>query len=372
MLTEREREILDLIRQDPYQSQQELANQVGYSRSTVANLISSLVQKNYLRGRAYILEDSKSVVCIGGMNLDRKFYARERLQMGTSNPVGASLSVGGVGRNIAENLGRLEEDVLLLSLVGDDHDGEQLKALTQSYVNLKYVEKQSHHPTSSYVAILDEDGDMTLALANMTICDEMTPSWLSKYENLLLDAKGIVADLNLPKESLDYLIQLAREHGLQLAVVPVSAPKMKHLPQDLTGVEWLIVNLDESEAYLDLQLGDGVSKKDLTQAWLGHGLKQVLITDGVDTMVYAHQDGTYLELQPVKLEQVVDATGAGDALASGVIYGWLNGLAIQETLQLGLTNSYYTISSQDTVRPTLSKERLAKERKELFTNETVS
>nr|WP_276552656.1 carbohydrate kinase family protein [Streptococcus danieliae] len=331
-----------------------------------------MVQKNYLRGRAYILENSKSVVCIGGMNLDRKFYARERLQMGTSNPVGASLSVGGVGRNIAENLGRLEEDVLLLSLVGDDHDGEQLKALTQSYVNLKYVEKQSHHPTSSYVAILDEDGDMTLALANMTICDEMTPSWLSKYENLLLDAKGIVADLNLPKESLDYLIQLAREQGLQLAMVPVSAPKMKHLPQDLTGVEWLIVNLDESEAYLDLQFGDGITKKDLAQAWLGHGLKQVLITAGVDTMVYAHQDGTYLELQPIKLEQVVDATGAGDALASGVIYGWLNGLAIQETLQLGLTNSYYTISSQDTVRPTLSKERLAKERKELFTNETIS
>ena len=55
MLTPNEAKVLALIEEDPFRTQQELATLMGISRSTVASLISSLMQKHQLRGRAYIL-----------------------------------------------------------------------------------------------------------------------------------------------------------------------------------------------------------------------------------------------------------------------------------------------------------------------------
>ncbi len=51
-------------------------------------------------------------------------------------------------------------------------------------------------------------GDMCLALADMSICEEMTPEWLSSHENEVKQAALVIADLNLPQETLENLIQI--------------------------------------------------------------------------------------------------------------------------------------------------------------------
>ncbi|MBJ8350241.1 PfkB family carbohydrate kinase [Streptococcus zalophi] len=370
ILNEKEQAVLELIRQHPFYAQQEIAEQIGLSRSAVANMISDLIRRNYLLGRAYIINDEVPVVCIGGMNVDRKFYAKQELILKTSNPVSSSVSIGGVGRNIAENLGRLGENVVMLSRAGDDQDWDLIKSASESYMNLRQVDICPEEATSSYTAIIDIDGDMSMALANMAICDGMTVSWLEQYENLLSRSKALVVDLNLPQESLVYLIKLARERNLALAIIPVSAPKMVNLPKDLTGVEWLIVNQDESEIFFDKSLGSSENLESLAKLWLQTGLKQVLITRGAKSMLYANQDGKRQVMTPKMVQQMVDATGAGDSLSAGILFGWLNEFSSQETLEFGLTNAYYTIQSQDTVRKNLSRQSFLQERKELFTHES--
>src|SRR5690625_2625254 len=80
-------------------------------------------------GRMFLKEIKKkfTIACIGGMNVDRKFYAKDSLQYETSNPATSSVSVGGGARNIAENLGRLDERVRLFSVSGEDGDWEMIK-----------------------------------------------------------------------------------------------------------------------------------------------------------------------------------------------------------------------------------------------------
>ncbi len=41
------------------------------------------------------------------MNIDRKFRLTGTMQLGTNELIASALSVGGVVRNVAENLGRL-------------------------------------------------------------------------------------------------------------------------------------------------------------------------------------------------------------------------------------------------------------------------
>lgn len=365
-LSEKEQAILEVIRKHPFYSQQDIANELKMSRSALANSISDLIRRNYLLGRAYIINDDAPVICIGGMNVDRKFYARQALMQKTSNPVTSSVSVGGVGRNIAENLGRLGETVIMLSRAGDDQDWQLIKTASEAYINLRQIDVSPDQATSSYTALIDQDGEMSIALANMAICDTMTVAWLQEYETLISRAQALIVDLNLPKESLVYLIDLAKRRKLPLAIIPVSSPKMSHLPEELSGVEWLIVNQDESETFFDRQVQSEADFRSLAEAWLSCGVNQVLVTRGAKEMVYANQSGETLSISPKLVPQLIDATGAGDSLSAGVLFGWLNGYAIEKILELGLTNAYHTILSQDTVRKNLSRHSLLQERKELF------
>jgi pseudouridine kinase len=55
---------------------------------------------------------------------------------------------------------------------------------------------------------------------------------------------------------------------------------------------------------------------------------------------------------------IVDQTGAGDALTAAVVFGLLNDLPIVEAVRLGTSAAALTLQSRETVRPDLSLEKL--------------
>lgn len=64
-LTERERQILKKIEQNPMISQNELAEWCGITRSGVAAHISNLMKKGYIQGKGYVLTPPRYVAVIG-------------------------------------------------------------------------------------------------------------------------------------------------------------------------------------------------------------------------------------------------------------------------------------------------------------------
>ena len=54
-MTQRERQLLEWIRENPMISQQELADKAGITRSSVAVHISNLMKKGYITGKGYII-----------------------------------------------------------------------------------------------------------------------------------------------------------------------------------------------------------------------------------------------------------------------------------------------------------------------------
>ena len=70
---------------------------------------------------------NKYVVVLGAANLDINFFSKNTILKKDSNPGNISISPGGVGRNIAENIVKLGNKCHLISVFGNDFVGEYLK-----------------------------------------------------------------------------------------------------------------------------------------------------------------------------------------------------------------------------------------------------
>lgn len=120
MITERERQLLGWIAENPLISQQELAAKAGITRSSVAVHISNLMKKGFIQGKGYILQTSPYVVVAGAVNMDIAGIPFNGLVPRDSNPGAVRMSLGGVGRNIAHNLALLDVEVKLITAFGED------------------------------------------------------------------------------------------------------------------------------------------------------------------------------------------------------------------------------------------------------------
>lgn len=360
-LTEREHALIELIKENPFMSQQDMAMQLEMSRPALANLISGLVKKGKIVGRAYVLPKENNIICIGGANIDRKFHLQGKLQMGTSNPVSSTQSIGGVARNIAENLGRLDNDVALLTTAGKDTDWQAIVAASETFVNLDNVELLLNHSTGSYTAIVDQQGELAMATANMDVYEELKPRILMKYDMQLASAPVIIIDLNCPKETVDYIQKFAIARNVPLVIVPVSSPKMDRMTPDLQGVTWYICNTDEAETYLNMKISTEQHYEEALSKLLQLGAENVIITAGAKGVFAANQTLIPTHFEAKKTTSIEDVTGAGDAFVSGVIHAWLDGRPIAQSIELGLINAKGTLESPFTVRPELTKEVLENE-----------
>ncbi|HWK21848.1 MAG TPA: carbohydrate kinase [Ureibacillus sp.] len=356
-MNEKEQLVLQTIKKNPFLSQQEMAETLNISRPTLANIISGLIKKGEIIGRAYVLPEKNSIFAIGGANVDRKFHINGHVQYGTSNPSTVTESVGGVARNIAENLGRFGNEVKLITLLGQDQGAKFIEKESNAFMNLDYVEVLPDLKTGSYSAVIDSNGELTLAMADMSIYDYLMPTILKKHEAILSNAKCIIIDLNCPKETVMYLKDLASLRGIPIALIPVSAPKIKNMPDDLIGVTYFICNRDEAEAYLNIRILTDYDYSNAVKMLLEKGARNVILTLGEQGAMVGNVDGVfYLEVQ--KINDVVDVTGAGDAFVGGFLHGVLNEEPFMSAVKFGQYNATKTLQSDRTVRQTITGEEL--------------
>lgn len=364
-MNEKESLVLKMLQQNPFLSQQQMADELKMSRPALANIISNLTKQGYIVGRAYILSSHQDVICIGGANVDRKYKLKDDVQLETSNPSTSTTTIGGVARNIAENLGRLDHSVHLLSAGGKDGDWEQIVKHSQMYMNLTAVKLHEDFSTGSYAAVLNPDGELVLAMADMEIYDTLTVDYMTEQDRLLSQARLVIMDLNCPRSTVDYVKNRLLSSETELAIVPVSGPKMKHLPDDLHGVDWLFCNTEEAHVYTRIDIVDNDTWKQAVEKILEKGVKRVIVTGGSDGVIVGQQGSIITHYPAHYVPTIEDVTGAGDAFVSAVLHGYLEGFSMDHCVQFGLVNAAKTLQSSYTVRPELTAHQLIQETEEL-------
>jgi len=348
-------QLYELIRANPFISQQDLAAELGLSRSAVAGYIATLVRERRLLGRAYVLPDHRPILCVGAANLDRKLRAEGTLAMGTSNPASGVESFGGVARNIAENLARMGAAVSLITAVGNDSSGRALLAHADSVgIDTRGAFKLDDAGSGTYTAVLDGDGQLVVALADMALYDRITPAFLDTRQQQRTGASLIVADLNLTIEAIAALQRDAARDSVALILVAVSEPKMNRLPESLVGVRLLILNEGELATRVGRALNSEAELAAACREVQAQGAEDVVVTLGARGVLFTVPGGGAERLDAPQAD-VVDVTGAGDAFAAALVLSLHSGGAdLALACRRGLQLSAMTVECRQTVCPQLA------------------
>ncbi len=298
------------------------------------------------------------LLVIGAASIDTKGRADHTIQAGTSTPGTIRVSVGGVGRNIAENLARLGEPVVLLSAVGDDGSGRRiLQQAAECGIDTSHVLVDGEYHTAAYLAVLDDTGNAVMSIDDMVINRALvTPEYIYHRRALFRDACMIAVDANLSTATLDTIFRMARQYEVPVCADPTTASLAPRLCPHLPDLTLVTPNAAEAEALCGIPVTGRESGLSAAHKLIGLGVRIAIVTLGATGLIYAtSQESGHV---PAIECEIVDFTGAGDALTAAVIFGLLNDFPIDEAVRLGARAAALTLQSRETVCPMLSLERL--------------
>jgi len=298
------------------------------------------------------------ITCIGGANIDRKAVAKEAIRHYSSNPVTMNESFGGVARNVAGNLSGLGNKVSLLSVVGNDKGGLRLlDDAKEKNIDISLVEVVSAGRTGTYTALLDVDGEMVISFADMDIYDQLTPAIIEKKWLHIEKSRAVFIDTNIPHETIAYIMGRCRQEKIFLCVDPVSSLKSRKLPEDLTGVNVILPNLEEAEELSGMKIATSADYCGVADAIKARGVENVVITLGSEGVFFSSSVDSG-RIKPYRVE-IVDVTGAGDALTSGVLSGMVYGHELKEACRYGIAAAAFALRTEQSVAQDLSFANIA-------------
>lgn len=288
---------------------------------------------------------------VGGANTDIAGFTERPLVDRDSNPGHVRVSSGGVGRNIAENLARLGVPTRLVAAFGEGHDARALvEACQEAGVDVVEIPTPGV-PASRYLAILDDAGDLALAINDMRATESLTPDALDVHVPLLSGAAAIVLDANLAAETLASLAE--RFADVPLVLDCVSVPKVSRA-RSILGALWAVkANAAEARA---LSGDDAAGPLEAARGCVRAGAARAFVTAGADGVAWVTPEGEGTFVPPAL--DVVNATGAGDAFTAGLVYALLAGLDARGAALLGSAMSRLALASEQTVSPESSEERV--------------
>ena len=191
---------------------------------------------------------------IGAANMDLHGRSRAALILRDSNPGFLHTSPGGVTRNILENLSRMGEKTTLFSAVGNDLYGREILASGEAVgMDMSHMLRCLDCGSSSYMALIDPEGDMFIGMSDMRILEHITPDWLEGQKDVLRKADAIVCDPCLTPEAAAFVAELPIK-GIGEDCISIDPCNSADFPNHMTLLGAGLVNT-ENLKNLDRLLG---------------------------------------------------------------------------------------------------------------------
>lgn len=275
---------------------------------------------------------TKQIVVVGSINLDLVAGA-DRIPVPGETITGNSFNTfyGGKGANQAVAIGKLGHPVAMVGCVGDDAFGPQLKnALAQAGVNTDHVATVAG---SSGVALIvtgakGENSIVVVPGANV----KLTPQQLELNKRVLMGAGIILAQLEIPLETVEYLAEFVGANAIPFLLDPAPA---RELPASLLKkVTWITPNETETQTLLRSETSlEGNAAREAADAFLSLGVKNAILKLGPKGCLVA-ETGRKKEFVPAFKVNAVDTTAAGDAFNGAFAVGLMRGLSPHESAVL--------------------------------------
>jgi pseudouridine kinase len=305
------------------------------------------------REQKVVLGHAPFVAVIGGANIDIHGKSNKPLRSNDSNPGSVHTSAGGVARNVAENLARLGVDCRLVSAVGKDNHGQMLLRLSrEAGIDVQHVQEIASAPTSTYLSVLDDSGDMQVAISDMSIIDHVNADRLQSMQPMLQQSALIVIDSNLPDDALAWLAGKLADKPIFADTVSTSkAPRLKPY---LSAIHTLKTSTIEAEALTGLDARSPEQLSEVASHLHSQGVERVFITRGEQGVFYSADDAQGSRESAGKKREIRNTGGAGDAFLAGLAYAWLEDFKLDDSLRFAITAADITLSHTATTNPDFS------------------
>lgn len=301
-------------------------------------------------------QNNSYITVVGAVNIDISGRPYKKLRSLDSNPGKMTISFGGVGRNISENISRLGGKVKLITILGDDFYASEIEKNCNSIgIDLTNSLRAVGGRTSTYLCINDEGGDMAVALSDMDIYEKLTPDFLKSKISIINSGKLLVIDANISRESIEYL---ANNCTIPILAEPVSTTKAMKFENILDKIFLLKPNLLELELLSSMKITNKDDLYSATDILLDKGVENLVVSMGGEGVLHATKNAkTYYPCYPCK---VVNTTGCGDSLIGAIAWSLLDNKEVSTAIECGLAAAAICIESNETISKELSKENLLK------------
>ena len=271
------------------------------------------------------VKTNNEIVIIGGSNIDYIGNLPNNFNISESNVGSVNLYFGGVARNISENIARNGIKHSFVTCIGNDFLGKAMKEELESIgVDLYIPDDVSK--TGSFLS-LNENNNLYVGICDTDYTDTLTIEYLDSINVINDNTKYIILDSNIPEKLIDYVCN--KYSDKYIIADGISSKKVVKFKPYLDKLSLLKVNVYEGKA-LTKEESPELILKELRKM----GLQTAIITRGYEPTLYNMDEKLYLE-PIIKVDKVVNTTGAGDAMLSGTIVGIVRGYDFKDAIKLG-------------------------------------
>ncbi|MCQ2969243.1 MAG: carbohydrate kinase family protein [Clostridium sp.] len=299
-------------------------------------------------------ENNPYVLVLGASIVDIIGFSKREFKAKDSIPGSIKISLGGVCRNIAENLARVGINIEFISTLGDDANGrnilENSKRIGYKMDNSLILEGES---TPTYMAILNEHGEMESAIVDMDSLDKVEESFIDSKAEIFENAEYTIVGSDNP-ELLEYVLKKF-QGKTKFILDPVSANKAVKISHLIKYFHTIKPNRIETEALCGFEINGFEDLQKAGRYFLEQGVENIFISLDADGIYYLTKDEEGIICQNDKID-IKNVTGAGDSFVAGLGYGYMNGLSITETIKYAIAMSIITITHEETINPSMSHE----------------
>ena len=246
------------------------------------------------------------------------------------------IEAGGSVANTMVGIAYLGGNPSFIGKVNSDEFGNiYKKSLQKINVNFLYSEKEENLPTGASIIFITPDSERTmctyLGISSQLSREDINEDYIKDYEIIFLE--GYLWDKGISEEMFKHVIQLAKKNNVKIAmslsdifcVTRHREDFFKLLKNDLNI---LIGNENEiNELMQKNNLLDSMNE-------LKNINKLIIITRSENGSV-AVLNNEITNCESIKVEKVLDLTGAGDLFAAGFLKEYLDKSNIKRCLQTG-------------------------------------
>ena len=260
---------------------------------------------------------------------------------------------GGVARNVVEDIANVELRPTYVGIVDDTPLGTAvLQKLQNHKVNTDYV-LTIPDGMGTWLAVFDNNGDVAGSISKRPNMMPLMDLLEEKGDEIVSNAPAVVIELDLDKEIIKKVIELAEKHHTRLFGMVTNMSIAAQRRDFIQHFDCFICNRQEAGILFtddysgcDIVAMEKILKERVARAHI----PSMVVTMGGQGSVYADCQGNSGSC-PARKVQVKDTTGAGDAFCSGVSIGLTYGKSLGEAVQIGTQLAASVITSMENVCP---------------------